>query len=81
MKPIDVPDVVYIDALDYYTPWSEKRQDEYDVCYIKADTLINKIELKLKSLQEVEHLASLDIKKAMEETLEIIKEMIEKGEC
>lgn len=81
MKPIDVPDVVYISTYSYYEPWTERKEDETDVCYIKADTLINKIELKLKSLQEVEHLAGLDIKKAMEETLEIIKDMIEKGEC
>lgn len=81
MKPIDTPDVVYISTYGSYEPWTERKEDEYDVCYIKADTLINKIELKLKSLQEVEHLASLDIKKAIEETLEIIKDMIKKGEC
>ena len=83
---METPDRIYIDENDYYTPWSENNRDKFDVCYIKADTLINKIELKLKSLQEVERLANFDVEKAWNrgyakaktETLLFIREIIEK---
>lgn len=87
MKPIDVPDVVYISTYGYYEPWTEKKEDETDVCYLKADTLINEINRNLKALQEVEHLSSFEVEKAWnrgyarakKEMLEFIQEIIEKG--
>jgi len=87
MKPIDVPDVVYISTYGSYEPWTEKKEDETDVCYLKADTLINEINRNLKSIQEVEHLSSFEIEKAWnrgyarakEEMLEFIQEITEKG--
>jgi len=87
MKPIDVPDVVYISTYGSYEPWTERKEDESDVCCIKADTLINEINRDLKALQEVEHLASFDVEKAWnrgyaeakKEMLEFIQEIIEKA--
>lgn len=86
MKPIDVPDVVYISTYGYYEPWTEKKEDETDVCYLKADTLTNEINRDLKALQEVEHLAGFEVEKAWnrgyvrakEEILEFIQGIIEK---
>lgn len=83
---MNTPDRIYIDQNDYYTPWSEKKQDEYDMCYIKADTLINEISLELKILQKIEPLANFDVEKAWNkgyvkaktETLLFIKGIIEK---
>lgn len=86
MKPIDVPDVIYISTYSYYEPWSEKKEDESDVCYFKAETLINEINLEIKALKEVEDLASFEVDKAWNrgyakakmETLEFIRGIIEK---
>lgn len=86
MKAIDVPDVVYISTYGSYEPWTEKKEDESDVCYLKADTLTNEINLNLKALQEVEDLASFEVErawnkgyaKAMKEMLEFIQGIIEK---
>ena len=86
MKPIDVPDVVYISTYGSYEPWTEKKEDESDVCYLKADTLINEINRDLKALKEVEHLSSFDVEKAWnrgyaqakEEMLEFIQGIIKK---
>jgi len=86
MKPIDVPDVVYISTYGSYEPWSERKEDESDVCYLKAETLINEINRDLKALQEVEHLSSFEVEKAWnrgyarakEEILEFIQGIIEK---
>ena len=86
MKAIDVPDIVYISTYSSYEPWTEKKEDETDVCYLKADTLINEINRDLKALQEVEHLSSFEVEKAWnrgyakakKEMLVFIQEIIEK---
>ena len=86
MKPIDVPDIVYISTYGSYEPWTERKEDESDVCYLKADTLINEINRDLKALPEVEDYDCFEVDKAWnrgyakakEEMLEFIHGIIEK---